>query len=131
MAENKSPRKVCETVVERSRKNLSALRQNSENIPFYSPCLKDLQNGPSRVKKLSRLFEEKSKAYSVKTNWWLDDTIQKSSPPVPMPRISVSRAYESPGKLASKLERITQEFLQNEAHYIQARNFIFELAFGC
>lgn len=127
MAENNSPRAFCETVVERNRKNLSLLRQNSENIPYYSPSHKDLQNGSSRVKKLSRLFEETTKISSqdkfCKPNWWLDDSIQKSSP-VLNPRISVSRAYDSPGKPVTKLERITQEFLQNEAQYIQAMNYV-------
>lgn len=38
-----------------------------------SPLLRDLQSGNDRVKKLSRVFEEKTKKFNVKTNWWLDD----------------------------------------------------------
>lgn len=87
-----------------------------------SPSWQNLQTGPSRVKKLSRLFEEKSKTYSTRTNWWLEEKVKSrsESPSSPKPRNSrtIDSFNNSPNK--SKLERIVHELLQKELTYIQA-----------
>lgn len=103
---------------------------HSDDYKHYftsSPCYKDLQNGPSRVKKLSRLFEEKSKTYSTRTNWWLEEKIKSTgeSPSSPQSRGSLNRVKDhlssSPAKPPmSKLDRIVNELLQKELTYIQA-----------
>lgn len=94
-----------------------------KNFLICSPSWRNLQNGPSRVKKLSRLFEEKSNTYSTKTNWWLEEKVKSTneSPSSPKARKSLINDCNSPIKLqASKLDRISHELLQKELSYIQA-----------
>lgn len=118
--------------MEQKIKRLSVLQVGDDSKSLQSsPSWKDLQNGPSRVKRLSKVFEEKSKTYSAKTNWWLEEKIARAakannheSSESPKPRPSLSRIQgsmsNSPVKLATKLDRIIHELLQKELSYIQA-----------
>ena len=110
-------------LLDQKNNKLSFLQASDiKTLPMNSPALKDLQSGPSRVKKLSKLFEEKSKTYSNQTNWWLDER-KSGSPGSPKPRINIhgvnDRIINSPGKLMTKLERIVSELVQKELTYIQ------------
>lgn len=108
-------------LVEHNSDRLQLLRDDENNLPTSSPSWKALQNGPSRVKVLSKLFEDQSKQFSAKTNWWLDESTSSQSPGSPKPRASLSRVNSSsPLKSATKLERILHELIQKEVTYIQA-----------
>lgn len=95
------------------------------NIQESSPSLGDMQNETSRVKKLSRLFEEKLNTNSSQTNWWLEEKINLPtkcpSSPKNQNRISGSINFSSSAKPpGSKLERIVHELMQKELTYIRA-----------
>lgn len=109
-----------------------------------SPLLRDLQTGNERVKKLSRVFEEKSSTFNLKTNWWLDfdDTTKcgrkkddedswpqplpnTASPPlITKPRLSLSRSLNDLTALkdekSKKISMIVDELLQKERTYQQS-----------
>lgn len=122
--------------VEEKIKNykLSVLKDDNEYKKLYkpSPALKELQGGTSRVKRLSQLFEDKSRTFNRKTNWWLQEKVYNSmdessskirennfaTPPARKSRLS-EHLIESPAKF-SKIERIVNELLQKELSYIQA-----------
>lgn len=107
-------------MVEQKINKLNVLQKDDiKNLPANSPAWRDLQNGPSRVKKLSKLFEEKSTACNS-TNRWLEEKKSRESSGSPKPRTNINRISDSPGKLMSKLERIASELLQKELTYIQA-----------
>lgn len=120
-------------LVEQKIKRLSVLQVGDEHKSLESsPSWKDLQSGPSRVKKLSKVFEEKTTTYSAKTNWWLEEKVANAAvrkshewlieSPKPRPGLSrlQGRLSNSPVKLTSKLDRIVNEMLQKELSYIQA-----------
>jgi hypothetical protein len=105
-----------------------------------SPLLRDLQSGNERVKKLSRVFEEKTKKFNLKTNWWLEDDkkskqqnstglLQSPSTDVIIsssnrPRLSLSRSlcdlYKFKNEKSKKLSMIVNEMIQSELTYLQA-----------
>lgn len=124
---NRQPKQLFKgKLVEQKINRLTILRSDDyKHLSINSPAYKELHNGPSRVKKLSMLFEEKSKTYSSVTNWWLDEKAQllknTESPPSPRPRNSIGRlSIGSPGKLMTKLDRIVNELLQKELTYVQS-----------
>lgn len=125
------------------------LPKNSKDINEHrSPLLRDLQNSNNdRVKKLSRVFEEKTSTFNLKTNWWLDlDDSSKcgkkiskkddedvwpqplpktASPPiVAVPRLSLSRSLNDLTTLrnekSKKISMIVDELLQKEKTYMQS-----------
>lgn len=114
-------------LVEQKIKRLQA-PEDHRNIVKNSSSYRELQCGASRVKKLSKLFEEKPKTFSARTNWWLEEKVKTAwmsndlSPASPKPRTSLSRIQgrlsNSPVKLSSKLDRIVHELLQKELTYI-------------
>lgn len=128
---------IVEQKINNYKLNIFKDDKDYKKLQKSSPLWKDLQSGSSRVKRLSKMFEEKSKTFSRKTNWWLDEKVYKSldsksppptktsnfsTPPTRKARNSVGRSLESidsPSKL-SKLDRIVHELLQKEVSYIQA-----------
>jgi hypothetical protein len=119
-------------LVEQKISNYKLNAFNDENeykkLSKVSPsCLKS-----GGVKRLSKLFEEKSKTFSRKTNWWLEEKVYK--PPshksnqyqfsTPLPRnarLSIGKSLEAlDSPKPSKLDRIVNELLQKELTYIEA-----------
>lgn len=110
--------------VEQKINRLTVMQDDVMSAKVNSPSLKVLRRGDSRVKLLSKVFEEQTKTYSAKTNWWLEDKAQAeqftaASSPKPRNSLCRSSAVNSPVK-ASKIERIISELLQKESTYIQA-----------
>jgi hypothetical protein len=120
--------------------NILGLSQKLGANHIKSPLLLDLQTGNERVKKLSRVFEEKTKKFNLKTNWWLEDDLkskQMSSVKLPQssstavmitssirPRLSLSRSlcdlYKLKNEKSKKLTMLVNELLQSELTYLQA-----------
>lgn len=114
-------------IVEQKIKRLTTGDEH-KNLQRCSPSWRELQNGNHRVKKLSRLFEEKTKGSNLKTvNWWLEEKVQQKelaeARTPTKPRVSLGRIHgrvnSSPIKIITKLDRIIAELLQKEASYIQ------------
>lgn len=99
-----------------------------------SPAWENLQNGPSRVKKLSKLFEEKSSNFNTRKNSVIEEeAVICSSPDSRKQRTKVHKVCDdrsctrslnnnnSPGKLMiTSVDRIASELVHKELSYIQA-----------
>lgn len=106
--------------------NKLSVQQTDKVSHIQSPTWRALRQqeilhvGSSRVKKLSKVFEEKSKVQNAKPNWWLDETLYNSpSISTPKPRNSIGRMTNNSPKNSTS-NRIVQEFLQKEQSYIEA-----------
>lgn len=104
--------------------NLGHLKTDQfKTIQVNSPAWKELQNGPSRVKKLSKVFEDKTSTYNEKTNWWLEERQSVRESPTSKKTRGIKDSdspRNSPGKFMTKLERIVAELLQKELSYVHA-----------
>lgn len=117
-------------LVEEQMNKLSALQSEKSSSRVHHqptstrPSFIHLQNGgSSRVKKLSKLFEENSSTYHTKPNWWLEESARKNSTDQssPKPRNSISRTLSnSPKHVTTKFDRIVHEFLLKEKTYIDS-----------
>lgn len=114
-------------LVEQKIKRLSVFQigEDSKGSAKSSPAWRELHKGPSRVKKLSMLFEEHSKGNGALSSWWLEDQTLESPPTSSSQRKTSlgrlgSRSSNSPAKFTSKIDGIVNELLQKELTYIDA-----------
>jgi RhoGEF domain len=122
MAERLANNPLKGKLVEQKINRFAVLKDDFASAKMSSPSLRELTRGNSRVKLLSKVFEEQTKTFSAKTNWWLEDKSQTNSAPAPKPRNSLCRtsAVISPVKATSKIDRIISELLQKEETFLQA-----------